>query len=126
VRIRRLLRRAGCGLLLITWFGFLILVPCGVATLATGREIRLVRSDVPDDIALRIWLVQEPQTHGLGISTGYSVSPDATTVCTVTDTHFLLWTGDAAPSHSCACYSRQNGTYNALSVGDDACHLAGQ
>ena len=125
LRPLRLLRRIGCGLLLVLWFGFLILGPCAVVTLISGNDIRLVHSDVPDDNTLRIWLIQQAHARGLGISTGYSVDPDANTVCTVTDTSFILWLGEGQSSHSCACYTRQsNGSYLSLSDGPDACAAA--
>jgi hypothetical protein len=121
----KLARRIGCGLLLVLWFGLLILGPCAVVTLISGNEIRLVHSDVPDDNTLRIWLIQQAHERGLGISTGYSVNPDANMVCTVTDTRFVLWLGEGQSSHSCACYTRQaNGSYNSQSDGPDACAAA--
>ena len=118
-------RRVGCGLLVVLWFGILIFGPCAIVTLMSGNEIRLVHSDVPDDNTLRIWLIQEADERGLGISTGYSVNPAADTVCTITDTHFVLWLGQGASSHGCACYTRQTGgSYTSLSDGPDACTMA--
>ena len=122
----KLLRRIGCGALLVFWFGGLILGPCAIVTLVSGNEIRFAHSDVPDDNTLRIWLIQQAHERGLGISTGYSLNPNANTVCTVTDTHFILWQGQGDSSHSCACYTHQaDGSYNLISGGADACTLAG-
>ncbi|MHB8750975.1 MAG: hypothetical protein ACYDBJ_17520 [Aggregatilineales bacterium] len=123
----KLARRIGCGVLLALWFGGLILGPCAVVTLVSGNEIRLAHSDVPDDNTLRIWLIQQAHERGLGISTGYSVNPDASTVCTVTDTHFVLWQGQGQSSHTCACYTRHaDGSYTSLTDGPDACTVAGR
>jgi hypothetical protein len=98
-----------------------------VVTLVSGSEIRLVHSDVPDDNTLRIWLIQQAHERGLGISTGYSVNPDARTVCTITDTHFVLWLGQGDSSHSCACYTRQaDGSYTPINGGPEACAVASQ
>jgi len=122
----KVLRRIGCALLLVLWFGFLILGPCAVVTLVSGNEIRIIHSGVPDDNTLRVWLIQQAHARGLGISTGYSVNPDANTVCTVTDTHFVLWLGEGDSSHSCACYTPQaDGSYTSLSDGPAACATAG-
>jgi len=110
----------------VLWFGILILGPCAIVTLMSGNEIRLVHSDVPDDNTLRVWLIQQAHERGLGISTGYSVKPAADTVCTITDTRFVLWLGEGTSSHSCACYTPQvNGRYTPLSDGPDACTMAG-
>ena len=128
MKISRSARRIGCGLLVAMWFAFLLLVPCAALTLINGGEIRLARSDVPDDYALRVWLIQESHQRGLGVSTDYNFSLDENTVCTVTDTRFVLWLGSADPSHTCACYSKSNGTYTMhdTALGADSCQSIGK
>ena len=118
MRIPRQARRLGCGLLVILWFALLILVPCGVFTLIAGGEIRVAHSAVPDDNWLRIWSIQEAKLRGLGISTGYTVNPDANSVCTITDTRFLLWLGQSPGGRSYACYTKQADTYAIISTGN--------
>ncbi len=120
------LRQIGCGALVFVWFAVLILVPCGAITLISGSEIRLTRSNVPDDYALRVWLLQQANERGFGISTDYTVTPNAGTVCTITTTRFLLWKGvGAAPSRDCECYARQDSGYTLQQSGDSACQVAG-
>lgn len=126
-RISRNLQRLGCGALVVLWFILLVVVPCSAISLASGNEIQISRSAVPDDYLLRIWLIQQPHLRGLGVSTGYTLSPTDTTVCTITTTRFVLWEGSADGSQTCACYDRQtDGTYSSRSVGDEACQFAGK
>jgi len=101
----------------VLWFALIILVPCGVFTLLGGADIHIVHSAVPDDNLIRIWLIQDVNLRGLAVSTGYTVAPDAHTVCTITDTRFLLWVGQALGGRSYACYVPRNGDYTTLSSG---------
>lgn len=117
------LRRVGCGFLLAFWFALIVITPCAAITLISGSEIRLTRSDVPDDYALRMWLVQDANRRGLGVSTGFTTNPTSDTVCTITDTHFVLWKGSAQSSRGCACYAKAD--YTLTSEGADACQIAG-
>jgi hypothetical protein len=131
--VRKLLRRIGCGALLVVWFLFL-LTPCLVITLAIQREISITWSDVPDDV-FRVWVVQERDAQGLAISSARRVNPGAepNVACVVLDVRFLLWGGDAErsgalPVHQCSCYSRQDteSVWTPHSAGPEACTLAGE
>lgn len=131
--MRKIVRRIGCGGLLVLWFVFL-LTPCLVITLAIQREIAITWSDVPDD-ALRVWVLQEREAQGLAISSARRVNPPATPgmACVVTDVRFVLWGGNAEkagalPVHQCACYTRDEAqsTWTPHNAGSEACALAGE
>jgi hypothetical protein len=126
-RATKNLRRLGCAGLLMLWFILLVVLPCSAISLASGSEIQLTHSSVPDDYTLRVWLIQQTHLRGLGVSTGYAVNPTDQTVCTITDTHFILWEGSSEGGQSCACYDRQpDGTYSPRSLGAEACTFAGK
>ena len=121
------LGRIGCGGLVALWFILLVVLPCSAITLASGSEIQLTHSNVPDDYTLRIWLIQQPHLRGVGISTGYTITPNDQSVCTITYTRFVLWEGAAEGGQSCACYDRQpDGSYSTHSLGAEACQFAGK
>ncbi len=134
--LRKNLRRIGCALLVIPWL-IVMFAPCFVIALVSQGEIRITWSDVPDD-AFRIWLLQESRLSGLGIATARRVLPatQATfreAACTIIDVRFWVWQGDAEragalPSHQCACYYKESAdeAWQVLSVGDEACRLAGE
>ncbi len=120
---RKRLRRIGCGLLIVLWFAFLIIVPCGAAVLLTQNEIVITRSSVPDNV-LRVWMVQDAEQRGVGLSNGYTIREDGNMLCTATDTQFFLWKGKANPNHNCTCYTKQDENYTITSDGDAACQAA--
>lgn len=131
--MRKILRRIGCGALLVMWFLFL-LAPCLVITLAIQREITITWSDAPDD-ALRVWVLQERDAQGLAISSAHRVNPAAApgVACVVLDVRFILWAGDAEragalPVHQCACYTRPDAesVWAPHNLGPEACTLAGE
>lgn len=128
---RRRLRRWGCLLLLIPWFLF-VLSPCLVLTLAVQKEIILTHSDLPNHL-FRVWLLQEINAQGLGITTSrrIEVSSPEPLACTILDVRFLLWGGNAqkagaVPSHQCACYARFGDQWELRLSGVEACTLAGE
>lgn len=125
MRIRKRLRRIGCGLLLVLWFACLIIVPCSTIVLLTQNEIVITRSSAPDNI-LRIWMVQDAEQRGVGVANGYTISEDAKMLCTATDIQFFLWKGKANSNHNCTCYDKQGENYTLTSNGDAACKLAGK
>lgn len=126
LNVKKLSRRLGCALFLMVWL-VVILSPCPVFVLAIRGEIVLTHSDIPEDY-FRIWSIQELQLRGLGISNARRVSIPDGSVCTITDTHFILWKGQAPAAHQCSCYTRQGeaNTWMSIAEGADACKLAGE
>ncbi len=103
---RRLIRRIGCGVLLVIWFCVLLL-PCGLIVLAVQQQIVIPTGNAPGQ-QTRIWLISEPTERGFGISTASAISTDDNTLCVRTDVRFLLWAGQADPLSYCECYARAN------------------
>ncbi|MEP7288933.1 MAG: hypothetical protein ABI947_24535 [Chloroflexota bacterium] len=123
MKIGQVLRRTGCGILLILWFT-LLLTPCLAFVLAVQKEIVLTHSDIPED-AFRVWLIQDINARGIGISNSQRVTAATNgATCTIIDGRFLLWQGKAASPHFCSCYTKQNGYWSSIAEGDAACHLA--
>ena len=124
VRIPKILRRFGCGVLLIAWFALLML-PCVAIVLVTQGEIVLAHSDIPND-DFRIWLIQQPHERGVALSNSRRVSGTDGSICTIIDGSFLMWEGQqAASSHYCSCYNKQqDGSWSSTAEGDQACQLA--
>lgn len=105
---RSLLRRLGCGFILVIWFT-LILSPCLCIVLATQGEITLQLSDVPGN-SIRVWLVNEAHERGLGISRPtIRSSGDDNSVCVQTEVSFIFWEGTGEPTQFCDCYARPQG-----------------
>jgi len=124
LKIKRTLRRLGCGLLLMLWF-LLLLTPCLFIVLITQHEIVLAHSDIPED-DLRVWLIQEADQRGFAISNSRRVSAPNDEVCTLTDVRFFLWKGKGDPNHYCSCYVRRADRWSSVAEGDEACKLAGE
>jgi hypothetical protein len=124
LKTRRMLRRIGCGALIVLWFVVLML-PCLAVVLATQHEIVLTHSDIPDD-NFRIWLIQDAKQRGIAISNSTRVDGADGAICTVTDSKFLMWQGQADPSHYCSCYAHQDNNWSSIAEGDDACKMVGQ
>jgi hypothetical protein len=120
---RKRINRIGCGCLLVLWFGFLIVVPCGIYTLVLSEqhEILITKSAVPDD-ELRIWLISSTENRGLGFSNGYITRNQGDEVCTRTDLRFFLWQGTPPDKDaSCTCYRKNGASYSAQSMDTQAC-----
>jgi hypothetical protein len=132
VKIPKLLRRIGCGALLIVWF-FAMLTPCAVVVLATQGEIKFTYSDLPED-DLRIWTVSSTNTRGIAISNSRRMTPVQPistasfreSMCQIIDINFLLWQGSADSSHQCYCYARDSEAWFMVVDGAQACQLAGE
>lgn len=127
---RKRLRRIGCALLFIPWL-VVLSSPCVIIALVAQHEIILTHSDLPDH-AFRVWVLQERDARGLGIATARRVDPPNQDglACTIIDVRFFLWEGDAEkagalPSHQCACYRRAGSSWSPVSLGPEACTLAG-
>lgn len=118
---RKRVNRLGCGCLLVGWFAFLIIVPCGVINLVVNNEIVITKSGVPDD-QLRIWLINSTDNRGIGFANGYITQTNGSQVCTQTDLRFLLWKGTPPDkTKSCTCYQKQGESYAATSMDDGTC-----
>jgi hypothetical protein len=118
------LRRLGCGVALVLWFTFL-LTPCLIFVLAVQGEIVLTHSDLPEH-HFRIWSIQTTRLRGLGITTARRVDPKELLACTISDTRFIMWQGEAAPAHQCSCYEKQQNLWMSVAEGTEACKLAGE
>ncbi|MBX3081654.1 MAG: hypothetical protein KF716_08445 [Anaerolineae bacterium] len=132
MKIPKLLRRIGCGALLVVWF-LAMLTPCAVVVLATQGEIKITYSDLPED-DLRIWTVSSPDSRGIAVSNSRRMTPvqpisTATyhdTMCQIIDIRFILWQGSADSSHQCYCYGKSEDQWDIVVDGTKACQLAGE
>ncbi|MCL4367642.1 MAG: hypothetical protein M1337_00440 [Actinobacteria bacterium] len=84
-----------------------LVVFVAVMTLALRGELTFARG-TPREI--RLWLVAEPESQGLGFSTArqISMSNDGTQECDIRQVHFFLWRseGPAPATAYCECYAR--------------------
>ncbi len=119
----RRLRRVGCGVLVALWF-LVLLTPCAGFILLVQHEVVWTHSDLPDD-TFRVWLIQQIDQRGLGFASARRVDLPNQTACTITDVRFVLWQGQGAPNHYCACYTRQDNAWTSTATGTDACQIAG-
>lgn len=122
-------RRLGCALLIIPWL-ICMLLPCFVIALVMNQEVVITYSDVPED-ALRIWVLDSAAARGIGISNSRRVTTDNNLTCTILDTRFLVWQGDAEKAgaktvHRCACYERVGNVWQSKLIGAEACTAAGE
>ena len=97
-------RRIGCAILIVLWFA-LLLVPCGLFYFAVQQEVTIPLGSLPGQ-ELRVWLVMEPRSRGLGISSGQVASQTDSSLCVQTTTTYLLWAGRPENSTYCECYAR--------------------
>ncbi|GAB4510512.1 MAG: hypothetical protein OHK0046_07510 [Anaerolineae bacterium] len=105
-----LLRRVGCGCLLVIWFTVLLL-PLFLFILAADGEIRFGHSgDVPDKHEhplFEVKLVSEIDFRGLSITNSTIERPDDTNLCVQTNVRYLLWQGEGEAATFCDCYTRE-------------------
>jgi hypothetical protein len=88
----------------IVWFA-LLLTPCAFFYFAVQGEASIRTGGAPGQ-ELRVWLVMETRTRGLGVSNGVAVTQSETAVCVQTTTQYLLWQGRAENAAYCECYVR--------------------
>ena len=109
------LKRAGCGILLIIWFTVL-LTPCLLLYLASNGEIRIWHADIPEPHAhprLLIELISEVDYRGLRIVNSTitnNILDNDNHTCVSTHVRYLLWESaeeDQDVSY-CDCYKREN------------------
>src|SRR5258707_12355931 len=115
LKIRRLLRRSGCGVLLVLWFA-LLTVPCFAIALVFQKEIVLTHSDIPND-EFRIWLIQDIHNRGVAVTNSRAVDAPNGVVGTVINGGFFMWHGATAHSPPyCSCFSPQDQTWSSLAA----------
>lgn len=114
------LRRPGCVAALILWF-IALLTPCFLIMLAVRGEITITTGSAPDQ-QLRIWLIQEADERGIGISSA-GVQQDGEAVCVQTNVNFVLWRGKAQPTQYCECYIQTGDDYEMTQMTQTACSL---
>lgn len=102
---RSLLRRVGCGVLLVLWFGVLLL-PCALIALAVQGEIIIPQGSAPGQ-QIRIWVVMEADGRGLGISSTEARYPAEDQICVITTVRFVFWAGRGDTAVYCECYQRE-------------------
>ncbi len=115
-----LLRRAGCLILFICWFTF-ILSPCILLTLARDGEISIAQGELPGQ-QIRIWLVMEIDQRGVGISTTSQHESNGAQ-CVQTDVRFVFWQGEGEAVSYCECYSHPDtaSTWSQVSSSQGIC-----
>lgn len=102
----RAIRRAGCGVALIVWF-LLLLTPCLLLVLAVQGDLRIATGSAPGQ-ELRVWLIMEAETRGVGISNGVVRAVTEGGLCVETQITYALWAGSEDGSVYCECYGRSN------------------
>lgn len=107
---RNPLRRLGCGLALIVWFGIL-LIPGFLLMLAMQEEVAIWHGgDFPEreyHPALQISLLMDIDTRGVNITRSYiATSSGDTAACVETQVSYVLWQGRGDPATYCDCYTR--------------------
>lgn len=122
----RSLRRIGCAGLLVIWFAILLL-PCILIVLATRQEIVIWQGDLPGQ-HIRIWLIMDEDTRGLGISTTAAHRVEGDTLgddnmCLQTNVSYWLWQGKGEPVSFCDCFTRsgQSEAWNLAETYNGAC-----
>jgi hypothetical protein len=82
-----------------------LLTPCALIYFAVQQEVTIPLGSAPGQ-ELRVWLVMESRTRGLGVSTGHVASQSDTSLCVQTTTNYLLWAGRGQNAQYCECYTR--------------------
>jgi hypothetical protein len=99
-------RRIGCTTAVILWF-LLLLTPCLCFYFSVQQEVTVPLGAAPGQ-SLRVWLVMEARTRGLGVSTGAVARESETELCVETTTSYLLWQGRPQNTVYCECYTRED------------------
>ncbi|MCU0480788.1 MAG: hypothetical protein MUE54_06185 [Anaerolineae bacterium] len=109
-RKRNPIRRAGCTVLLIFWFLFL-LTPLCLFVLAVQGEITIAHfGDVPESYQhplFQVQLVMEEDYRGLRIVNATLHNQTDEAICVQTNVRYLLWEGEGDPATFCRCYERE-------------------
>jgi len=120
VRRRPWYRRVGCLIAVLIWL-IVMLIPCFFLTLAFQQEIVITQGDTPNQV-LRIWLINEARSRGLGISNASVHSGlQNNDLCVQTDVRFMLWVGDSPATSYCECYASAGDELEITSVQEGQC-----
>ena len=115
---RHPLKRPGCIIGLIIWF-LILLTPCFMIALAAQGEIAIQTGGAPEQ-RIRLWLIQEADQSGIGISTPMTVTRDQG-ICVETNVSFVLWRGQADATRYCECYVQVNDNWQTTSTAQGSC-----
>lgn len=110
-------RRIGCTTAVVLWF-LLLLTPCMCFYFAAMQEMTIPLGGAPGQ-SLRVWLVMDSRTRGLGTSVGRVAQETPTEVCVETATHFLLWQGEPENTVYCECYAREDAAQPWMYLGSE-------
>lgn len=119
-----MLRQVGCGLLIIVWFG-IVLLPCLMITLAIRGEITVPYSDIPED-EFKLWSIQSADARGIGIANSRRVPGKNGETCTIIQRNFIMWQGEASAARWCSCYTKKDSRWGSVAEAEAACKLAGE
>lgn len=103
-RRRNPLRRVGCVVLLVFWFG-LLLLPCFLLVLATQQEITISQGELPGQ-EIRIRLISDIEQRGIGFWTTSTTTGAEGDICLITNVRYILWEGQGDPAAYCQCFTR--------------------
>ena len=115
---RHPLKRPGCVFGLILWF-VVLLTPCFMIILAVQGEISIQTGSVPEQ-RVRIWLIQEANQSGVGISTPKTFAQNEA-MCIQTNVTFMLWRGSSDPTQYCECYTQSGADWQIISTNPGIC-----
>jgi hypothetical protein len=104
--------KIGCGIALVLWFALLCL-PCVMFWFASGNEIHIAHSSVPeayDHPFLEIGLIMTTDNRGIKFKSSNIISNGDNAVCVQTNLNYVLWySREENPSTSfCDCYKRDD------------------
>lgn len=115
----KLLRRIGCGVMLVVWFA-LMLSPCLIVTVLVQGEFVISLSDKPNH-NLRMFNVDTDDRRGFGFSRGEIERESDNEFCVITQVRYIMWRGENSPVNYCQCYARSGDDWLGGPVLDEAC-----
>jgi hypothetical protein len=105
-----LIKRIGCGILVVMWF-ILILTPACFLMLAMQGEIALWHGgNFPENEAhplFQVKLLMDADTRGLNITTSSLVDGPDNQVCVQVYVRYMLWQGRGENTSYCDCYTHE-------------------
>jgi hypothetical protein len=113
-----IVKRIGCGFLIVLWF-VILLLPCFLIVLATQQEITISQGSLPGQ-QIRIWLIMESEQRGVGISTTSSIEIGEIS-CLQTNVNYILWQGKGDAASFCDCFSRFEDEWLLATTSQGAC-----
>ena len=97
--MKRWLRRAGCLGLALIWLAVLALPLLAVVIASNGQ----VRVGAQESAHLRLFLVQEEESNGLGIEWARAAAAEGGNRCWRTSVSYWLWEGQGENVTYCQC-----------------------